>query len=70
MLRLIGLFNPAAGEMVEMFYEFEEPFVIDDAKFVDRFGWGATDLSIVIRDTVAWFQQGANYGIGQTHDHD
>lgn len=57
LLRLIGLFNPDAGEMVEMFYEFEQPFVIDDSKFRRRFGWGATDLAVVIQDTVAWFQK-------------
>lgn len=56
LLRLLGLFNPDAGEMVEMVYEFEQPFVIDDSKFVNRFGWGATELAIVIRETVAWFK--------------
>lgn len=57
LLRLFGLFNPDAGEMVEMVYEFEQPFVIDDRKFVTRFGWGATDLATVVRETVAWFKR-------------
>jgi nucleoside-diphosphate-sugar epimerase len=56
MLQIVGLFNPSAGEMVEMLYEFEQPFVIDDSKFVDRFGWEATELATVIHETVAWFQ--------------
>lgn len=56
LLRLLGVFNPDAGEMVEMVYEFEQPFVIDDRKFVNRFGWGATALKTVVRETVAWFK--------------
>lgn len=57
LLRLLGLFNPDAGEMVEMVYEFEQPFVIDDSKFVNRFGWGATALEMVVQETVDWFKQ-------------
>lgn len=55
LLQLMGLFNPDAGELVEMLYEFEQPFVIDDGKFRQRFGWAATDLAVVIEETVAWF---------------
>lgn len=55
-LRMVGLFDKDAGEMVEMFYEFDQPFIIDDSKFVQRFGWGATDLETVVHDTVAWFK--------------
>ncbi len=57
LLRLLGLFNPDAGEMVEMVYEFEQPFIIDDRKFIDRFGWGATGLETAVRETVAWFKR-------------
>ena len=56
LLRLLGLFNPDAGEFAEMVYEFEKPFIIDDRKFVDHFGWHATDLDTVVRATVAWFK--------------
>lgn len=56
LLRIIGLFNPDAGELVEMVYEFEKPFVIDDSKFAGRFEWHATGLETVIRETVAWFK--------------
>jgi len=57
LLRILGLFNPDAGEMVEMVYEFEQPFIIDDSKFVNRFGWGATELETVVHETVAWFKR-------------
>lgn len=60
LLRFFGLFNPDAGELVEMIYEFETPFIVDDSKFRARFGWGATDNETVIRETVAWFQQAAH----------
>lgn len=56
LLRIIGLFNPDAGELVEMVYEFEKPFIIDDSKFVGRFAWHATGLETVIGETVAWFK--------------
>ncbi|MEZ4622286.1 MAG: NAD-dependent epimerase/dehydratase family protein [Caldilineaceae bacterium] len=56
LLRLLGIFNPDAGEMVEMVYEFEQPFLIDDRKFVNRFGWGATALETVVQETVEWFK--------------
>lgn len=56
LLRLLGLFNPDAGEMVEMVYEFDRLFIIDDSKFVNRFGWEATNLEQVIGETVRWFK--------------
>ena len=60
MMRLIGLFNPAAGEVVEMMYEFEEPFVVDHAQFVAAFGNGVTPHIKAIRETVTWYQQHLN----------
>src|ERR671913_1189004 len=33
LLRAIGLFNPPLRETIEMLYEFEEPFVLDDSRF-------------------------------------
>ncbi|MDQ4063865.1 MAG: hypothetical protein M3122_08275 [Actinomycetota bacterium] len=32
-LRAVGLFNPGIRETIEMLYEFEEPFVVDDSGF-------------------------------------
>lgn len=57
MLRFAGMFNKDAGEVIEMVYQFETPFVIDDSKFVEHFGWGATDIKTVVEQTVAWFQK-------------
>lgn len=55
-LRLIGLFNPAAGEVVEMLYEFNEPFVVDHNQYAAVFGANVTPHAQAIRETVAWYQ--------------
>ena len=36
LLRVLGLVNKPAGELVEMLYEFEEPFVVDSTKIAAR----------------------------------
>ena len=56
MLRVIGLFNPIIREMVEMAYEFEQPFVMDGSKFMRAFGGAPTPLPDAIRATVRWFE--------------
>ena len=53
-LRMMGLFNPGIREMIEMLYEFEEPFVVDDSKFERSFGQRATPLKEAIANTVRW----------------
>jgi nucleoside-diphosphate-sugar epimerase len=55
MLRLGGLFIPAAREMIEMLYEFEKPFVVDDSKFKAAFGDIATPLDTALQRTIDWF---------------
>ena len=56
MMRLVGLFNPAAGEVVEMMYEFEEPFVVDHSRYTAVFGSHVTPHEEAIRETVAWYR--------------
>lgn len=56
LLRVVGLFNPMAGEMVEMGYEFTEPYIVDDSHFVQTFGNIATPLVQGIAETLAWFR--------------
>lgn len=53
----LGLFNPNIRELVEMYYEFEEPFIVDHSKFEQTFGHQTTPLAEAIRATVAWFRQ-------------
>ena len=57
MLRLAGLFIPAARESVEMSYEFEKPFVLDATKFIRAYGDIATPHREGVRATVAWYKR-------------
>ena len=56
MMRIGGLFIPAAKEMVEMMYEFEQPFIVDSNKFENTFGMQATPMRDAIKATVAWYK--------------
>jgi nucleoside-diphosphate-sugar epimerase len=56
LLRAMGLFNPGMREMIEMLYEFEEPFVVDHSKFEEAFGEHATPLREAIGHTVRWYR--------------
>lgn len=56
MMRIGGLFIPAAREMVEMMYEFEKPFVVDHSQFARAFGDHSTPHRDAIRATLAWFR--------------
>lgn len=66
-LRLLGLFNPAAGEVVEMMYEFEEPFVVDHTQFAQAFGSQITPHVQAIRETVAWYRQQLNLNPAESY---
>jgi nucleoside-diphosphate-sugar epimerase len=56
-LRAMGLFNPGMREMIEMLYEFEEPFVVDHSKFEEAFGEQATPLRESIQRSVRWYRE-------------
>jgi nucleoside-diphosphate-sugar epimerase len=56
LVKMVGLFNGTVRELYEMLYEFEEPFVVDSAKFERAFGDHATPLSEAIPATVEWFR--------------
>lgn len=56
-LQVISLFNPLLREVVEMLYEFEEPFVVDHSKFEAAFGSHATPLREAIQTTVNWYRE-------------
>ena len=57
LLRALGLFNPALREIIEMLYEFEEPFVVDHSDFTRTFGDHATPLREAVRETVRWHRE-------------
>jgi nucleoside-diphosphate-sugar epimerase len=55
-LRALGLVNPTIRALAEMSYEFEEPFVLDTAKYESSFGPAGTPLAAAIASTVAWYR--------------
>jgi nucleoside-diphosphate-sugar epimerase len=57
LLRGLGMFNPSLRELVEVLYEVDEPFVVDDSKYVDAFGQRATPLDEALQHTLDWFRQ-------------
>ena len=57
LLQLLGLFNADLREVLEMIYQFEEPFIIDGSKFTQAFGQQATPLPAAIQATVEWWRQ-------------
>ncbi len=56
MVRFLGFFNPQVRELIEMMYQFEEPFVVEHTKFVEAFGDISTPLTEAIRTTVEWYR--------------
>lgn len=58
MVSVIGLFHPMLRELKEVFYEFEQPFVLDHSKFLAAFGpQTTTPHEEAIRQTVRWYKQ-------------
>ncbi len=55
-LHVLGLFTPAVKELLEMRYQWQLPYVLDDAKFRAAFGAGATSLETGVRATVSWMK--------------
>jgi nucleoside-diphosphate-sugar epimerase len=60
LLRGIGLVRPMMREIAEMTYQWEQPFVVDDARFRAAFGFGPTPWETAADATVAWGR--ATYG--------
>jgi nucleoside-diphosphate-sugar epimerase len=57
MLRLGGLFNSDARELIEMLYEFSEPLVLDGRKFAAQFpDFTFTPHRDAVRKTLDWFR--------------
>lgn len=59
MLRIGGLFVPAAREVPEMLYQYNQPYSVDSSKFVKAFGDSATPLEQALTQTIAWYAKQA-----------
>lgn len=59
-LSVLGLFNKAAREMVEMLYEFNEPFIMDATTMEKTFGLQPTPMQQRIKETLQWAKTSLN----------
>lgn len=57
MMRIAGLFIPAARASVEMMYEFLEPFVVDSKRIGQAFGLEPTAIEVGIERTIRWYRR-------------
>ena len=57
MLRLVGLFNPAVRESLEMLYQSERPYIFDSSKFAAEFGFSGTPYADGIRIAAQSYQK-------------
>jgi nucleoside-diphosphate-sugar epimerase len=56
LLRLAAVTNPTVRELLEMQYQFAEPFVVDSTKIATRLDLRATPLEQALADTLASYQ--------------
>jgi hypothetical protein len=56
LLRALGVVNPTVRELLELQYEFQEPFVVDSTKIAAKLDVHATPLDQALADTLAGYQ--------------
>lgn len=59
-VRIGGLFNPFLGELVEMAYQFEYPYLVNHDKYIARFGNHFTYPSEIVKETIQWYTSTQN----------
>jgi len=58
LLRAMGLVNPTMRELVEMQYQFEEPFAVDSSKITNKLGVEATPVEEALAETLRSYRHG------------
>jgi nucleoside-diphosphate-sugar epimerase len=56
LLRALGVVNPTVRELLELQYEFQEPFIVDSTKIATKLDVHATPLGQALADTVATYR--------------
>ena len=59
-LRAVGVVNPTVRELLELQYEFQEPFIVDSTKIATRLDVHATPLDQALADTLATYRTNPN----------
>ena len=57
MVRVGGWFNPLVGEIHEMLYQNDSPYLFDSSKYAKAFGFSGTPYADGIRATAAWYKE-------------
>lgn len=55
-VRMVGWFKTVVGEIHEMLYQYDSPYVFDSSKFAKAFGLSGTPYPDGIRATAEWFK--------------
>jgi len=58
LLNILGLINPTMRELIEMQYQFEEPFIVDSSKITTKLGVHATPTDQAVADTLDTYRAG------------
>jgi hypothetical protein len=56
LLQAVGVINPTVRELLELQYEFQEPFVVDSTKIATKLEVHATPLDQALADTLASYR--------------
>ncbi len=56
LLTVLGLFMPAMGELREMLYGWEKPYVVRSEKITNQLGLRATPMDSYVNQTLEWFR--------------
>ena len=56
-VRLFGLFNPVVGELHEMLYQNDSPYLFDSSKYTRTFGFAGTPYANGIREVAASYRK-------------
>lgn len=56
MVKAFGWFRPVVGEIHEMLYQNDSPYLFDSSKFARAFGFSGTPYADGIRETAASFR--------------
>lgn len=59
-LHALGLVSPMMRGLAETTYQFEQPLVLDTAKYESTFDSATTPLATAIADTIAWYRTQAS----------
>ena len=59
LLRALGVVNPTVRELLELQYEFQEPFIVDSTKINAELGVHATPMEQALADTLASYRDKA-----------